>query len=76
MLRRAGLKRGDSVEIELNAAGHLELLPGSQVHRRVSPSRKITAEELLLAYQGGRLNNQDAWPSDDLEGKEQEAWRS
>lgn len=75
LLRKVGLKRGDSVEIEVNAAGRLELLPAQEAHRHVQPSRKVSAEELLQAYKGGRLDNRDAWPEDGLFGEEQEAWR-
>ncbi|MCL1796713.1 MAG: AbrB/MazE/SpoVT family DNA-binding domain-containing protein [Eggerthellaceae bacterium] len=75
LLQRAGLKRGDCVEIELNTAGHLELLPVEKAHRCVQPSRKINADDLLCAYQGNRFDNRDAWSSDELLGAEQEAWQ-
>ena len=76
MLRRVGLKRGDKIEIEINAAGHLELLPKKEAHRRVCPSRKIDATDLLRAYEGNRLDNRDAWPEEELIGMEQETWQS
>ena len=76
MLRRVGLKRGDTIEIEINAAGRLELLPSTETHRRVVPTRKILAEELFRTYNGNRLDNRDAWPNDDLIGAEREAWQS
>lgn len=76
MMRRAGLKRGDSVDFEVNSAGHLELLPSKGAHRSVHPIKRVIPEDLLRAYNGNRLDNRDAWPDDALVGAEQEAWQS
>ena len=75
LLQKAGLKRGDKVELEVNAAGLLQIIPAKDAHRRVIPSRKISADDLFRAYAAGRLDNRDAWPSEDLVSKEQDAWQ-
>ncbi|MDR1088980.1 MAG: AbrB/MazE/SpoVT family DNA-binding domain-containing protein [Coriobacteriales bacterium] len=73
-LRLVGLKQGDLIEVEVNQSGHLEIVPRSKAHRRTIPSRLVTFEELFKGYEGGRLDNRDAWPNDDLMGKELDAW--
>jgi len=71
-----GLKRGDSIEIGVNASGRLELSPIVEAHRHLQPARKILAEDLLRTYKGDRLDNRDAWPTDDLVGAELDVWQS
>ena len=75
LLQKAGLKRGDKIELEINSAGLLQILPTKDAHRRVLPSRKISTDDLFREYSAGRIDNRDAWPSEDLISKEQDAWQ-
>ncbi|MDR1185291.1 MAG: hypothetical protein LBK67_10930 [Coriobacteriales bacterium] len=75
-LRLAGLAHGDKVDIRVNQQGYLEIIPASETHRRVRPSRLVSYEELFKDYHGGRLDNRDAWPEDGFEGAELSAWSS
>jgi hypothetical protein len=54
-MRQAGLSKGDSVNLEINERGNLEILP--QIQYRAGGRRKlVTFEELFRDYSGTRLN--------------------
>jgi len=76
IMDRSGLKQGDDVDFFINTTGNLELFPIKETHRHIKPTRKIHAEELLKAYRGERLANQDSWPDEGFVGAEQKAWQS
>lgn len=74
VLRSAGLRRGDQVSFEVNRSGRIEIVPQKRQHRCVEPARGVTFDSLFEGYEGARLENGDAWPSDDLVGAERDAW--
>lgn len=78
-LRRAGLRKGDRVVFTINERGNIELVPEDQAHRRVAPARGVSYESLFKGWEGaaedeGAQEGADAWPDEDLEGAEFEAW--
>ena len=75
ILRRAGLRAGDRVDVSFTE-GVIEITPSARAHRRVAPAKGITFDTLFRGYEGDRLDNRDAWPSDDLVGAEWDAWSS
>ena len=75
LLRAVGLGKGDRVVLDINRDGNLEVRHARlDAHRRVVPSRRVTFDELFSSYEGGRLDNADAWEGDELTGAEREAW--
>ena len=79
LMQQAGLHRGDTVVLQVNEPGSLELRrceDARQEHRRVRPKRDVRFEELFAGYTGGQLDNTRAWPQDELQGAERGAWES
>ncbi|MDR1712711.1 MAG: AbrB/MazE/SpoVT family DNA-binding domain-containing protein [Coriobacteriales bacterium] len=74
-LKQAGLKHGDSVRLELNSSGRLEIIPLKQRHRHTHIAQRLTFDKLFAGYEGGQLDNSKAWPNDELIGAEQKAWQ-
>lgn len=76
VLKTAGLRKGDRVNLSLNAAGRIEIVPAAREHRRVRPAKNITFETLFDGYDASSVEaaSTGAWPSDDLVGAEWEAW--
>ena len=73
LMRSVGLRRGDKVNVVVNEAGRLELVPEKGEHRRSVPAKNITFETLFADYDGRKFEA-SAWPSDDLMGAEWDAW--
>lgn len=74
VLRSAGLRRGDQVRFEVNPSGRIEIVPLKQPHRRMEPARGVTFDTLFKGYDGKRLDNGGAWPSNGLAGAERDSW--
>jgi antitoxin component of MazEF toxin-antitoxin module len=72
-MRRAGLSRGDLVELEVNERGNLELMPQA-THRVGRRRRMMTFNELFADYDGARLDVGDPWNDGSYVGTEKEAW--
>ena len=76
VLREAGLRKGDQVEVRVNSAGIIEIAPLKRPHRRVAPTRGVTFDALFPDFDASaeRPRMEPAWPNDDLIGAEWDAW--
>ena len=74
LLRLAGLQAGDSVEVTVNSAGNIELVPQQRLHRQARPERGVTFDKLFAGYEPAAAAPEPAWPDDAMVGAELEAW--
>ena len=74
VLEHLGLRLGDRVSFEVSARGTIEMVPEVHEHRRCVPAKDVTFDSLFRGYQGGRLDNRDAWGHDEPVGAGREAW--
>lgn len=79
VMRSAGLRRGDRVDLVVNESGRIELVPEKRAHRRVAPAKNVSFETLFAGWEGQESAFACApsgWPADDLVGAEWDAWSS
>ncbi len=77
LLRAAGLSAGDDVNIIINERNNIEVVQKPQEHRCVKPTDGITFDTLFAGFDPASLASAaPAWPTDDMEGAEFEAWSS
>lgn len=76
LLAATGLRAGDQVELTTTPRGGIEInrLVPTQPHRHVRPKNHVTFEDLFAEYDGGRLDNVDAWPQDEMTPTERRSW--
>ena len=81
VLERVGLRREDVVDIIVNDAGHIEIIPVEPRHRHGKPEPGITFESLFAGYAGGpqQIRDEegkplDPWLDEGFYGAERDAW--
>lgn len=76
LLRLAGLKAGDDVDIVVNERSNIEIVPKAKSHRRVKPAKGVTFDSLFAGYESSDkpIDYSSPWLGDDLVGAEYEAW--
>ncbi len=75
ILRAAGLAPGDRVEIVVNERHNIEVFRKAPEHRRVRPAEGITFDTLFAGYNSETCpTSEPAWPDEDMQGDEFEAW--
>lgn len=81
VLEQVGLRREDVVDIVVNDAGHIEIIPVEVKHRRGIPTPGVTFESLFEGYTGGPQKIRDdqgkpldPWIDEGFYGAEWEVW--
>ena len=76
LLRTAGLKAGDDVDVVVNERSNIEIVPKKKAHRRVKPAKGVTFDALFAGYEppSKPIDYSSPWLDDELVGAEYEAW--
>lgn len=73
LLEKLSIAIGDELDISANEDGCICIAPFKSEHRKVKAARGVSYAKLFAEYPG--YESGDAWPNEDMMGKEQEAWR-
>ncbi len=74
LLKKAGLKKGDVVDLAINDKGRIEIIPEAKTHRVVQPKAGVTFQSLFSGFEGPCSPPETIWLDDDFVGAEREAW--
>ena len=73
ILRSAGLRAGDKVNVSTDHVGRIAITPIRQEHRHVKPQSGITFDSLVADYEPAQLPTRQ-WPDEDMRGTEFDVW--
>ncbi len=73
ILSKLSLAIGDELAIDANEDGCICITPFKSEHRKIAAARGISYRKLFANYQ--TYDVIDAWPSEDMHGREEEAWQ-